>query len=171
MPAAPAPVAAASTAPAADDALFSPRAIMRREPRVEADTPAPRRERPRIAARAVPAAPAPATSPTVSGVDQDLVDEAVQLIIARSAELEASVDPEAKVPVDLILDHARETGEQLSAVVSRGQSPEMRRINNDLGGVMDTIMLMQLEKGHAPADDALTLLLQLKRELETLRAM
>jgi hypothetical protein len=36
---------------------------------------------------------------------------------------------------------------------------------------MDTIMLMQLEKGHAPADDALTLLLQLKRELETLRAM
>jgi hypothetical protein len=128
--------------------MFSPRAIMRREPKAEADTPAPRRERPRIAARAMPAAPAPAATPTVS-----------------------EVDPEAKVPVDLILDHARETGELLSAVVSRGQSSEMRRINNDLGGVMDTIMLMQLEKGHAPADDALTLLLQLKRELETLRAL
>jgi predicted transcriptional regulator len=151
--------------------MFSPRAIMRREPKVEADTPAPRRERPRIAARAMPAAPAPAATPTVSGVDHDLAEEAVRLIIARSAELEAEVDPEAKVPVDLILDHARETGELLSAVVSRGQSSEMRRINNDLGGVMDTIMLMQLEKGHAPADDALTLLLQLKRELETLRAL
>ena len=107
----------------------------------------------------------------VSSVDQELVDEAVRLIIARSAELETEVDPDAKVPVDMILDHARETGEQLSAIVSRGKSDEMRRINNDLGGVMDTIMLMQLEKGHAPADDALTLLLQLKRELETLRAM
>jgi hypothetical protein len=107
----------------------------------------------------------------VSGAEQDLVDEAVRLIIARSVELQSEFDPEAKVSVDLILDHARETGEQLAAVVSRGQSDAMRRINDDLGGVMDTITLMQLEKGHAPADDALTLILQLKRELETLRAM
>jgi hypothetical protein len=168
MPATPAPTAAQ---PATDEALFSPQAIMRREPRVEADTPAPRRERPRIAARAVPAAPAPAALATVSGAEQDIVAEAVQLIIARSAELEAGFDPEAKVSVDVILDHARETAEQLSTVVSRGQSDAMRRINDDLGGVLDTITLMQLEKGHAPADDALTLLLQLKRELETLRAM
>jgi hypothetical protein len=35
---------------------------------------------------------------------------------------------------------------------------------------MDLILLMQLERGHAPADDALTLILQLRRELETLRA-
>jgi hypothetical protein len=171
MPAAPAPVAAAPTAARADDAQFSPRAIMRREPRVEADTPAPRRERPRIAARAVPAAPAAAAPVQVSGAEQDLVEQAVQLIAARSAELEAEIDPEGKLPVDLILDHARETGEQLQSVVSRGQSDAMRRINEDLGGVMDTIMLMQLEKGHAPADDALTLILQLKRELETLRAV
>jgi hypothetical protein len=170
-PAAPAPAVAQPTASAADEALFSPRAIMRREPRVEADTPAPRRERPRIAARAVAAAPAPAPAATVSGAEQDLVDEAVRLIIARSVELQSEFDPEAKVSVDLILDHARETGEQLAAVVSRGQSDAMRRINDDLGGVMDTITLMQLEKGHAPADDALTLILQLKRELETLRAM
>ena len=41
----------------------------------------------------------------------------------------------------------------------------------DLGEVMDLILLMQLERGHAPADDALTLILQLRRELETLRAV
>ena len=144
---------------------------MRREPRVDADTPAPRRERTRIAARAVPAAPVATAPVQVSGAEQDLVDAAVRLITARSAELEAEFDPEAKVPVDLILEHARETGDQVMAVVSRGQSEAMRRINNDLGGVLDTITLMQLEKGHAPADDALTLLLQLKRELETLRAV
>ena len=86
-------------------------------------------------------------------------------------KLEREIDPEAKVPVDMILDHARETGELLQAVVSRGTSDGMRRINSDLGEVLDLIMLMQLEKGHAPADDALTLLLQLRRELETLRAV
>lgn len=171
MPAAPVPAPAAPSASRADDAQFSPRAIMRREPRVEADAPAPRRERPRIAARAVPAAPATAAPAQVSGAEQDLVDQAVQLITERSVALEAEVDPEGKIPVDLILDHARETGEQVMAVISRGKSDAMRRINDDLGGVMDTIMLMQLEKGHAPADDALTLILQLKRELETLRAM
>lgn len=144
---------------------------MRREPQIQTDTPAPRRERARIAARAVPVAPAPAAKVQVSGAEHDLVEAAVQLIIARSAELEAEFDPEAKVPVDLILEHSRETAEQVMAVVSRGQSDAMRRINNDLGGVMDTITLMQLEKGHAPADDALTLILQLKRELETLRAI
>ena len=158
------------TAPraAADDAQFSPRAIMMRERRVEPDAPAPRRERTRIAARAVPATPAPVAA--VPGTDQSLIDEAIGLIVTRSEELARQIDPEAKVPVDLILDHTRETGEQIQSVVSRGQSDALRRINSDLGEVMDLIMLMQLEKGHAPADDALTLLLQLRRELETLRA-
>jgi hypothetical protein len=162
---------AAPSRPAADDSLFTPRAIMMRERRAEPDAPAPRRERPRIAARAVPAAAAPVASPAVTATDHGLLDEAISLIVARSMALEQDIDPEAKVPVDMILDHARETGEQVMALVSRGQSEALRQINNDLGGVMDTITLMQLEKGHAPADDALTLLLQLKRELETLRAV
>lgn len=156
--------------PALDDAQFSPRAIMMRERRVEPETPAPRRERPRIAARAVPAAAVPEAPAPMSGTDQSLIDEAISLIMSRSAQLEGEIEPDSKVPVDLILDHTRETGELLQAVISRGQSDPLRRINSDLGEVMDLIMLMQLEKGHAPADDALTLLLQLRRELETLRA-
>lgn len=163
--AAPAPVP-----PAPPEDQFSPRAIMRREPKVEADAPTPRRERPRIAARVMPVAAAPVASAPIPDVEQHLVDEALGVIVARSTDLAAEIDPEAKAPVDLILDHVRETGEQVQSVVSRGLSEELRRINVDLGEVMDLITLMQLEKGHAPADDALTLLLQLKRELETLRA-
>jgi len=75
------------------------------------------------------------------------------------------------LPVDLILEHVRETTEQVQGLVARGGSEDLRRIGSDVGEVMDIIMLMQLEKGHAPADDALTLLLQLKRELETLRVV
>jgi hypothetical protein len=92
------------------------------------------------------------------------------VIVTRSAELEQEVDPEGKVPVDLILDHTRDTADQVMSLVSRGQSEPLRKISSEMGEVMDLIMLMQLEKGHAPADDALTLLLQLKRELETLSA-
>ena len=150
---------------------FSPRAIMMRDRQVEADAPAPRRERTRITARAQPATSAPPPPAPVSGSDQALVDEAINLILSRSAALEQEIDPDAKVPVDLILDHTRETGELMQAVVAKGQSEALRRINSDLGEVMDLILLMQLERGHAPADDALTLMLQLKRELETLRAV
>lgn len=162
------PAPAPTPVAAAEEDQFSPRAIMRREPRVTPDAPAPRRERPRIAPRAVPASAAPVAAAPVSGTEQTLATEAIGLIASRSAELAAEVDPEGKVPVDLILDHARETGERVQALVARGQSDAMRRINSDVGEVMDLIMLMQLEKGHAPADDALTLILQLKRELETL---
>lgn len=118
----------------------------------------------------MPVAPATSAAGPAPASEQSLVDEAVGLIVVRSTGLAGVVDPQGKVPVDLILEHARETSEQLQSVVSRGRSDEMRRISSDVGEVMDLIMLMQLEKGHAPADDALTLLLQLKRELETLRA-
>ncbi len=166
-----APAPAAPAAPALDAAQFSPRAIMMRERPAETGQPAPRRERPRIAPRAVPASAAPAAPAPDVGVDAGVADEAIAVIRARAAALESEIDLEAKVPVDLILDHARETGEQVMAVVSRGKSEAMRRISSDLGEVLDHIMLMQLEKGHAPADDALTMLLQLRRELETLRAV
>lgn len=130
---------------------------------------AARRERPRIVARVV-SAPAPAAPASVPASDRGLLALAIDLIVARAAELAAEVNPEEKVPVDLVLDHGRETVDRLQAILSRGASPGVRRITADLGEVQDLIMLMQLEKGHAPADDALTLILQLKRELETLSA-
>lgn len=136
-----------------------------------AEPAASRRERPRIAVRP-PATPvtAPAAPMPVPASDRGVLAQAIDLIVARSAELAAEVDPEEKVPVDLVLDHGRETVERLQAILSRGASPGVCRITGDLGEIQDLIMLMQLEKGHAPADDALTLLLQLKRELETLVA-
>ncbi len=167
----PAAQPAASATSTADEAQFTPRAIMMRDRRVETDQATPRRERTRIAARAVAAADMPTVRDPEVGSEQALAGEAVAVILSRAADLERDIDPEAKVAVDLILDHARETGEQLMAVLSRGRSEPIRRINSDLGEVLDLIMLMQLEKGHAPADDALTLLLQLRRELETLRAV
>lgn len=165
-PRAAAPVAAATL----PEQLATPRAAVLRERRPDADAPV-RRERPRIAARAVSAPPpAPAAPVPVSVEDQQVLDEAIRLIMARAVDLAQGIDPDEKVPVDTVLEHGRETTEQVMSILSRTKSGELRRINTDLGEVQDLIMLMQLEKGHAPADDAMTLLLQIRRDLETLRA-
>jgi hypothetical protein len=113
-------------------------------------------------------AAAPATVPSA---EMDLLDQAIERIMARSADLAGSVDPDEKIPVDAILDHSRETVEQVLAVLGGARSAGLRRVVADLGEIQDIIMLMQLEKGHAPADDALTLLLQIRRDLETLRSV
>jgi hypothetical protein len=157
--------------------LATPRIIaMRDRPHAGLDAADPqrveRRERPRIAARiGVSATPAVAVAAAIPLDDQALVDNAVRQIVARSAELVAVVNPDDKIPVDMILDHSRETVEQVMAVLGPARSTGLRRIVGDLGEIQDLIMLMQLEKGHAPADDALTLLLQIRRDLETLRVV
>jgi hypothetical protein len=158
------------------DAMSSPRVAVLRDRRPD---PAPaerteRRERPRIAARITNAPPAPAPTALVDGPipasEHTLLDQAIALIVKRSVSLTDMIDPDEKLPIDLILEHGRETTEQVMDLLSRGGSAALRRINGDLGEVLDLIMLMQLEKGHAPADDTVTLLLQIRRDLETLRA-
>lgn len=154
----------------------SPRVAVLRDRRPEPATPerTERRERPRIAARIATAAPAPIAPDLAVGpipaTEQALLEQAVNLITTRSAALAEMIDPDEKLPVDLILEHGRETTEQVIDLLSRGGSAALRRINGDLGEVLDLIMLMQLEKGHAPADDTITLLLQIRRDLETLLA-
>jgi hypothetical protein len=130
-----------------------------------------RRERPRIAARigatSAPVAERPAELPSD---EQQVLDAAIRAIMARSANLAALVNPDERIPVDMILDHSRETIEQVIAMLSVARSAGLRRIAGDLGEIQDLITLMQLEKGYAPADDTLTLLLQIRRDMETLRA-
>jgi hypothetical protein len=174
---APAPRPAEPPRPAtpSPEELGTPRFVpMRDRPQAASgpgDPPrAERRERTRVA-RIVPTAPVAVEPETVPAAEVDLLDRAIRHIVARSAELTGAVDPDEKIPVDAILDHSRETVEQVLAVLGHARSIGLRRIVGDLGEIQDIIMLMQLEKGHAPADDALTLLLQIRRDLETLRAV
>ena len=131
-----------------------------------------RRERPRITTcTGAAATPSVDTTPAATpSAEKEVVDGAIWHIMARSVDLSVMVDPEDKIPVDMILEHSRETIEQVIALLGSAQSSGLRRIMADLGEIQDIIALMQLEKGHAPADDALTLLLQIRRDLETLRA-
>lgn len=147
----------------------SPRVTVLRERRVEVQ-PVEHRDQVRFAPAAGPVISTAMDEPaTISAAEVELLDLAIGLIGARSAELFALVDVNEKLPVDLILEHGCETTERVIEVISKGNSAEMRRIKGSLSELQDVIMLMQLEKGHAPADDTLTMLLQLRREMETLR--
>ena len=149
--------------------LASPRVSSLRERQTTA-TGTERRERPRISARVAPTPVAEAAPAPVLHEETGLLDEAISLIIARSGELLQQIDPAEKPAVETILDHGRKTIEAVTDLLLRGNSPGLRRISTGLGDVLDLIRLMQLEKGHAPADDTLTLILQIRRDLETLRA-
>lgn len=139
-------------------------------PRPESTDRPERRERPRIAARAsVTVAPRAAVA-VLGDDDRETLAAAISLIMQRAVELTDSLTGVEKIPVDLVLDHGRETTELVADLLARSQTRELRRIAADLGEVQDLIMLMQLEKGHAPADDTVTLILQLRRDLETLMA-
>jgi flagellar biosynthesis/type III secretory pathway ATPase len=122
-----------------------------------------------VAAR--PATPVAATiREVIAPADRALVSEAIAALRDRSAVLSESLSGVEKPPVDQVLDHSRATTEALVEILSRSSARQVRRIAADLGEVQDLMMLMQLEKGAAPADDALTLLLQILRDLETLLA-
>nr|HMS95760.1 hypothetical protein [Tabrizicola sp.] len=126
---------------------------------------------PRFAPTSRPVEPAPAAAlAELPAAEKLYLEQAISVITARSAELAGQIDPDEKPPVDLILQHGLETTEQVMSILSRGGTAQLRRITASVGEIQDLILLMQLEKGHAPADDTLTLLLQLKREMETLRA-
>ena len=170
------PEAPKPAAPSPED-LATPKFTPQRErvpdqsPQEAAPQRSERRERPRIVARiGAGATPATAAPVEVLSAEQEILDAAIRQIIVRAADLAAAVNPDEKIPVDMILDHSRETTEQVIGLLSAAKSTGLRRIVGDLGQIQDLIMLMQLEKGHAPADDALTLLLQIRRDLETLRA-
>jgi hypothetical protein len=133
-------------------------------PKVEGAEP----RRPRVAAR--PATPVATIREVIAPADHALVSEAIAALRARTADLAGILTGADKPPLDEVLDHSRATTEALADILGRSSARQIRRIAADLGEVQDLIMLMQLEKGAAPADDALTLILQIQRELETLLA-
>lgn len=109
-------------------------------------------------------------SATLGTGDREILETAVGLIIQRAGELSDSLIGVDKVPVDLILDHCRDTTGLVADALVQSHTGAFRRISADVGEALDLIVLMQLEKGHAPADDSVTLLIQLRRDLETLLA-
>lgn len=134
-------------------------------PKGDAD---PIRPRTRVTAR-----PVVTTMPLremLSPADMALVEAALARITAVADEMAASVAAATSVPVEDILDQSHAVTDDIAGILAKASARQVRRIAADLGEIQDLVLLMKLEKGPAPADDAVTMLLQIRRELETLRA-
>lgn len=106
----------------------------------------------------------------IGPAERKIVEAALQMLRQRAAEVADLVSGVAKLPVDAVVEHSRTTADLLAEAISVTEARPIRRIGSDLSEVQDLMMLMQMEKGASPADDALTLLLQIRRDLETVLA-
>lgn len=92
---------------------------------------------------------------------------ALEYLAGRTDEMVASMPRGGDVMRGFVLDHCLATATQLSDIL-RGAAPGdplAEGLQSDMAESMDMMLLMQLEQTGAAAEDALTLLLQMKKEL------
>ncbi len=120
-------------------------------------------------------APAPKKEPVEKPVepvgvlpesDRNALDASLVMLADRARDLAELFDGENKVSVDEIVLHCDETVMELSEMLASVSDPELARIGALAFEVQDIITLMKLERGEVRADDAITMLLQIRRELE-----
>jgi hypothetical protein len=98
----------------------------------------------------------------------DVPRQALDYLRLRAHDLSDALPKFGPAPGTGVLGHCLETMEQL---IERVSAPEDMDVDSaDVEELVletaDVIMLLQSETGEAPAADAVTLLLQLRRELE-----
>ena len=98
--------------------------------------------------------------------DRNALDGLLVMLADRAHDLAELFDGENKVSVDEIVLHCDETVMELSEMLASTSAPELARIGALAFEVQDIITLMKLERGEVRADDAITMLLQIRRELE-----
>jgi hypothetical protein len=111
-----------------------------------------------------PPVPTPAAGPDVLQIRS----QAVAYLRTRAAELDKLIDSLAELPEKRVLGFCLETVEELVEKVSALDEPDptLADIEEMVLEAADVIMLLQSEDGIEPATDAITLLLQLRRDLE-----
>lgn len=99
---------------------------------------------------------------------RELSRAAVDLLRRRAGELRDSMTVWGAAAGPQVLGHCLETMEQLVQRVTAPEAPEAANAEVEalVMDAADVILLLQSEQGMVPAADAVTLLLQLRRELE-----
>ena len=98
--------------------------------------------------------------------EQALLAEAFETLRVRATELADFVALEGP---DVVLPHCSETVEILSDLLADLTAPDggdLARVAADVELASELLLLMQLERGGSPAEDAVSLLLQIRREVE-----
>ncbi len=94
--------------------------------------------------------------------------DALNYLRSRATELEGFLPARNPENLSEILEHCAKTTDHLVEIVTAKGTGDVNVVNlqDDMMEAADVVLLMQMEAGEGPAADAVTLLLQLQRELE-----
>jgi hypothetical protein len=112
--------------------------------------------------------PEPKPEPTgLSSADRALGDAALNVLAARTEDLATLFGGDQTPEPTAVLAHCEETAQDMLTALGDVKDPVLKQVVADTTESLDLMVLMQMEDGPGPADDAMTLLLQLKRDLNT----
>lgn len=134
-------------------------------PADDQNTPANKPDAAAISADAEPVSPP--KKPNLMAA-RDHFSTALVFLQGRAVDLTGIQPTDAADSCSEILEHCTETANQLVDIFTNdgGDTTGTPEFQDDLTEAADMLLLMQLEDGHGPAADAVTLLLQLRRDLE-----
>ena len=111
---------------------------------------------------------APATAKAVGQAARENCDLVLDYIRRRAAELSDMAGREDQGREDDVLAHCVQTVDKLGEMMTGGPigGALPTRLSDEIGQAAEVMLLMQLERGEGRAADAVTLLLQLRRDME-----
>ena len=115
-----------------------------------------------------PAVEAPANDPRDRKLDADeVMQRALDVLQSCADELLATPQTASAAIADHILERCSKAADDLVHLLSEADAldPELAALKDDLIEGEQMLMLLRLERGESAADDSLTVLLQLKKEM------
>lgn len=109
----------------------------------------------------------PTTKPVRSAAGDSKVQKALDILRDCADELLAASDTASGASTDRILARCSETAEELVGLLSADGTTDatLEALRDDVVEGEQMLMLLRLERGESAAEDSLTVLLQLKKEL------
>lgn len=119
--------------------------------------------------------PEPASEETISGEipqptieERVLLEEALAVIAVYESDLASMLDEPDKWPEDMVLFSCEEAVAMLPGVLGDNPGPALSRVHTAVLEAQDALMAMKHEAKETQSDDAVALVLQVRREIEAL---
>ena len=106
-------------------------------------------------------------APDAADKDKVVLEEALAILSVYERDLVASLDHPEPWDDDQALQVCEEAIAMLPGVLEDGSSPALSDVISSVYDAQDMLILMQHEQSETGADDALTLLLQIRRDIES----
>ncbi|GFE64452.1 hypothetical protein [Litoreibacter roseus] len=115
-------------------------------------------------------APEPQSVEDDSGLETFGVESAREILASAATAIQGDSDRSADPDSELIIERCQAALETLSANLEQSEDPSATALQEDVTDALDILVLLQMEDAGVAALDAVTLLLQLRRDLDLLNA-